>query len=240
MNSNKGGRRQPSGKTIRKIAAKRYINPSVELQPYQETERVRNELIAFRARERQNRQISQDRERLTREALSLVQAELLQLPNREVERIPEQGTPAYRKLIRKEEKDGRFEVDRINRSRSGSGASDRLRLRAREREYERKIKELIENVVIVKLRNLLSDSHIEALQNDSTRFNELQNIVMPVIIVTLEDTDEEQRNDCVLCEKVFWSDRLRREHTRNVHYPYVANKALQAIQSLDTAEDIDN
>lgn len=166
---------------------------------YHETDEVKKELIEFKARERR---ILQDRERLAREALSLVQAQWIKLPERVT---PEPDTAAYRRWIqamKKEEKEGRIVVERIKYQRKGFGAIDSIHAREQEREYKRSI------VAIEKLQTLLNslsltDRHIESLRLDSLQM--LHDIMMSFL------EDDEERHDCKLCDEVFCSNRLRKE-----------------------------
>lgn len=223
MSADRGRRRRQTGQGIREAAGRRF---STELRPYRESQRVRDELIAFKAREREKRRIQQDRERLAREALELAQVELDSLENRELDNLPEPGTRAYKNMLKREEKSiGHMET--LRRSRSGIGLVDLTRRRNRFLGYKENIAHMIENVANRKLRDFISARHIEALQQDGTRFSEFRIKAYNVIIAALEDADADllDQMDCIFCDMVFLSNRLRIEHNRAVHYPYFAKKA---------------
>lgn len=232
MSANKG-RRRARKDAILKALERRYKVPTVNLYPYLVPEDAAEELKEFKEKQRMSRRILQDRERLVADALELMEAGRDFLANQvvEVDVVPQPGTRAYTNFLKREEKAGKIPMDAIiarrNQERILFGAPPSLL----EKRYQSKINEFIQRYGISRLRKMLSKEHIEALQNDQTSFNRFRSLATDILMTIFQDVDKKDSHECTFCDKIFFSNRLRREHARVEHFPYFAKKALNIIQT---------
>lgn len=191
-----------------------------ELREFQIKKRHR----IFESKQRERRHRDQEMNNFTLDAIEIIKAEAYYLANCKME--VESNSDQCSKLMEKVE-NIKYVTNLMNQLRNSIKANVinkiiqfKKRLAKNEAKYEK--------IAIKKLRRLLTDRHIQALQQDA-RCKELRKFIGFVLLEALESRIR-NKIECQFCGRIFICDQLLMKHTKFVHFQRFIEKVLKMFK----------